>query len=434
MTCYHLLVVTVATLGRPAPAQLPPPPSDVRVTNGCSSVRLDWSPVLQATNYYIRRNTVSNQTSATTVACGQPNFYVDSAASIGVTYYYWVGSNNGLGTCGNGPPGGVVSGTRLVGPSLPTGVAASTGRCDEVEIRWNPASNATSYSVYRNTSMSSAGALRLGASAASPYSDATAQRSRTYYYWVTAENACGSTPRMGGASGSTATDPAVPGGLRASDGTSCAVVNVTWSPAAYATAYEVFRNTQSSSTGRVRIATLSTTSFADTTASHGRTYFYWVRGTGSCGPGAFGAVAPGYLAPCATVQGFGIGCGSPALAAGPSSGSLPIVGGTFTTDLWNVPGVCVVVLGISDRVLGSVGLPLDLGILGLTGCRLLQSAELGALPCTPTGPGTARHWLPIPEVPTMIGAHLYLQAVAQAPGHNRPGTILSNGVALSLGR
>lgn len=72
--------------------------------------------------------------------------------------------------------------------------------------------------------------------------------------------------------------PEAPTGVAATDGDNCLAVNVSWNASASANDYEVWRNTVDNSGTAASIASgVAATSFDDSTASFGTTYFYWVK-------------------------------------------------------------------------------------------------------------------------------------------------------------
>ncbi len=74
----------------------------------------------------------------------------------------------------------------------PTGVSASDGEySDRVRIEWTVTPGATAYEVWRHTSNSSGSASKVGNPLSSPYDDTTVVAGMTYYYWVKAKNAGG---------------------------------------------------------------------------------------------------------------------------------------------------------------------------------------------------------------------------------------------------
>jgi predicted phage tail protein len=105
-----------------------------------------------------------------------------------------------------------------------------------------------------------------------------------------------------GASGTIAlrvqANAATPTNVNASDGTFTDRVRVTWSAAAGASAYEVWRGTKNSSSSatKISLSDVTGTTFDDTTAVAGKTYWYFVRAKNAVGTSAFSAGNTGYRA------------------------------------------------------------------------------------------------------------------------------------------
>jgi S-formylglutathione hydrolase FrmB len=89
--------------------------------------------------------------------------------------------------------------------------------------------------------------------------------------------------------------PSVPTNVQASDGTYMDKVQVTWTASSGATSYTVYRATSTSRwVTKVVIGSTSNTSYDDTTASVGRSYYYWVKASNSYGTSAYSAYDKGY--------------------------------------------------------------------------------------------------------------------------------------------
>jgi hypothetical protein len=128
----------------------------------------------------------------------------------------------------------------------------------------------------------------------------------------------------------------------------------------------------------------------------------------------------------ASTEAYGVACGLN-LASAPSS--RPVLGGTLTSDVTGIAtsAVAFMMVGGSNTTFVGAPLPLDLGILGVPGCFLLQDLALeGAGGLTVTGAGTASYALPIPASFSFTGFTVYLQAWSSA-------TQLSNGLKVVLG-
>ncbi|MCG3126217.1 MAG: hypothetical protein CHACPFDD_01047 [Phycisphaerae bacterium] len=279
-------------------SQPPAAPTGVAASDGayCSYVRVSWNAVSGATGYTIWRNTVNDVATATQIGTDTASPYDNTTAVVGTAYFYWVKATK---SCGSSGFSSSDSGYRATVPSAPTAVSASDGTdCTAVVVSWGAASGATSYTIYRNTVNNSAGATKVGTSPASPFYNTTATAGTTYYFWVKATNACGSSGFSNGDSGFRAAMPAVPGGVAASDGTYCGFVRVTWNAAANATGYTIWRNTSSTPTGKtfIQVGSDPASPFDDLSADPGTTYYYWVRATNGCGSSALSTANSGYRA------------------------------------------------------------------------------------------------------------------------------------------
>jgi hypothetical protein len=102
----------------------------------------------------------------------------------------------------------------------------------------------------------------------------------------------------------TANAPAAPTNVAASDGAYADRVRITWTAPAGATAYEVWRNTASSSGSAVKINATDITgiTYDDTTAVAGTTYYYWVKAKNAGGTSGFSASNTGFRAVGALVN------------------------------------------------------------------------------------------------------------------------------------
>ncbi|TWT41135.1 Fibronectin type III domain protein [Phycisphaerae bacterium RAS1] len=254
----------------------------------CDQVYVNWLNVAGATNgYQVWRNTVNNSAGATQIgSIGLPPFN-DMTAVAGTTYWYWI---KAVDACGAGPFSSPDSGTRGITPAAPSGVSASdAASCSAVNVSWSAAAGANAYEVWRNTTNNSGTAALQSTVAASPYGDTTAIAGTTYFYWVKSLSDCGTSGFSASDSGSRLGTLAAPGGVSASDGTSCDVVSVAWNTVAGASGYEIWRNTVNNSGSASLLATDTASPYDDASAVPGAAYFYWVKSTNACGAGGFSA-------------------------------------------------------------------------------------------------------------------------------------------------
>ncbi len=136
----------------------------------------------------------------------------------------------------------------------------------------------------------------------------------------------------------------------------------------------------------------------------------------------------------ATATPYGSGCGSPVLGCQPDASGRPLLGQVGRVTIVNCPtAVGIVAMGGSDQSFGPQPLPMTLAGIGMPGCSLLQSNDFLGLPTSPLTPGALGFALPIPNVPSLLGAHAYLQAYVFAPGANPLHVLASNAIDWLLG-
>jgi hypothetical protein len=98
------------------------------------------------------------------------------------------------------------------------------------------------------------------------------------------------------------TPPAAPTGVTASDGTYTDKVQITWNAPTGATHYKVFRNTSNTHTGESEIVSSHpSSSYDDTSATPGTTYYYWVQACNTGGCSTYSSFDTGYRAASPTI-------------------------------------------------------------------------------------------------------------------------------------
>ncbi len=128
------------------------------------------------------------------------------------------------------------------------------------------------------------------------------------------------------------------------------------------------------------------------------------------------------LAVRATYTLYGKGCapgGGAAPALGPFAGQPPLLGRTFQVILQGKGAAAV-------GILGAARIRTDLAGLGLPGCFLLASPDLGRT-LAPLAPGAFLWSLPIPARPSLLGARFFQQGVLLDPRNLKNAITFSNG-------
>jgi C1A family cysteine protease/fibronectin type 3 domain-containing protein len=272
-------------------ANQPNAASYTNVTETC--IRANWTantnPI--GTQYLCENTSVGSNSGWTT------NTYWDNCSlSCGSSYGFRVKARNGEGVETGWTSLGSHSTLNCTSPPPPTNVSASDGTyLDRVEVTWAASPSAASYTVYRATSNSGTTKTSLGTTTGTFFNDTTAVANKTYYYWVKASNAYG-TSRFSASNAGSRSDgtPPPPTNVSASDGTYLDRVEVTWVASPNAASYTVYRATSNSGATKTSLGTTTGTFFNDTTAVPKKTYSYWVKASNAYGTSSFSSSNAGF--------------------------------------------------------------------------------------------------------------------------------------------
>src|SRR5262249_55844667 len=262
---------------------------------------------------------------------GNVSSWTDSTAVNGTTYFYKVSAVNSVG---EGVRSNELSATPVASatvPGAPT-LNSASGSNGSVLLSWSvPGSNGgaaiTGYKVYRGISAGGGTVLATGGNVTS-WTDTAVANGTTYYYKVPAVNSVGESARsneLSATPGQPATVPGAPTLSSAAGGNGSVALG--WSApgsngGAAITGYKVYRGT--SAGGETVLATVgNVTSWTDSGAVNGTTYYYKVTAVNSVGEGAKSNELTATPVASATVPGAptpntaAAGDGSPAPAASP---------------------------------------------------------------------------------------------------------------------
>ena len=253
-------------------APLPPAAPTVTMTYSDSGKpKLTWNAVSGATSYRVFRSE-SRGSGYSLLGTTTATSYTNTGAAVGKTYYYRVKAVNSVGTSGYS---NIVSGkAKTAAPAAPS-VTAGNSSTGKPQLTWKAVSGAVKYEVYRSTRQNSGYSL-LGTTTSTSYVNTGASTGTTYYYRVKAVN------RDGMASGysnivsgkAKAAAPAAPSVTAGNSSTG--KPRLTWKAVSGAVSYRIYRS-ESRGTGYSLLGTTSSTSYVNTGAAAGKTYYYRVK-------------------------------------------------------------------------------------------------------------------------------------------------------------
>ena len=243
------------------------------ISNTTSGVQLKWNKVSGAEKYRVFRKTGSSGWKKLADLTGTS--YTDKTISIGTTYVYTVRCVNSSGSTvmsAYDTAGKTIKADYALSRPVLASISSSGGK---VTLKWNKVSGAAKYRVFRKTG--SGGWKRLADVTGTSYTDKAGSYGTTYTYTVRCVSSDSKkfTSSYDG-TGKTVTvsyphAKPVLKSITASNGK----VTIKWNKVAGAEKYRVFRKTEGG--GWKGLANVTGTSYTDTTASVGTTYFYTIR-------------------------------------------------------------------------------------------------------------------------------------------------------------
>ena len=248
-------------------------PAAPSVTIGNSSTgkpQLTWKAVSGAVKYEVYRSTRQNS-GYSLLGTTTSTSYVNTGASTGTTYYYRVKAVNRNGMASG--YSNIVSGkAKAAAPAAPS-VTAGNSSTGKPRLTWKAVSGAVSYRIYRSESRGTGYSL-LGTTCSTSYVNTGAAAGKTYYYRVKAVNRDGVASAYSNIVSAKATlsAPVLNIGLSVSSGKPM----LTWKAVPGATSYRIYRS-ESRGTGYSLLGTTSSTSYVNTGAAAGKTYYYRVK-------------------------------------------------------------------------------------------------------------------------------------------------------------
>lgn len=171
---------------------LPTPTNVTATAQSTSQIYLTWSAVPNATYYNVYR-AISPSLTYTNIGMATSTSLTDSGLAANTTYTYKVvavGSNGPSADSAIVPATTMLTNSALSAPANPTATALSTS---QIYLTWDSVSNATSYYVYRASSLSDT-YTNIATVSTLNYTDSNLTSNTTYYYKIQAVGSLGSSP------------------------------------------------------------------------------------------------------------------------------------------------------------------------------------------------------------------------------------------------
>ncbi len=241
-------------------------PSDVAAANVSNGVKITWDAVKDATSYRVYRADSANGSKTLLKTVGT-TYCTDTSAVMGKTYYYFVQAyNSKTGELSEYSTAVSITVRDIFIPVI----SSAPCKNDIVTVKWNKVEGATSYRLYRATSTTGEKTLLK---TVGTLQGTDQPKSGTYYYYVKAYNS--KTGKLSDYSApikvSLITKPVIQ-----SMGFVNGNVVLKWNYVNTATSYRVYR-AESLNGARTLIKTVGINSYTDTTATPGKTYYYFIQ-------------------------------------------------------------------------------------------------------------------------------------------------------------
>ena len=256
---YYSLKMTNGTPVKPVVA------GDVRGESGKPA--LSWFRLANVDHYEIYR---AQGTSNDFAKLYETNYlsYSNTSAVPGTTYTYKV---RAIFKDGTASPFSEAVTITAVCPQV-TKLAVGGDESGRPLLTWAAANGANGYAVYRSESADGE-FVKVASVSTTKYADTAAENGKTYYYYVIAMKNDAASGLRSDVVSTTAVYPQVT--KLAVGGDESGRPLLTWAAANGANGYAVYRS-ESADGEFVKVASVSTTKYADTAAENGKTYYYYV--------------------------------------------------------------------------------------------------------------------------------------------------------------
>jgi hypothetical protein len=265
---------------------IPSAPSAPVLTTSNGQITVTWTAVQGATAYEVWMGTANNPSTAVKRGSDVSDlFAVITGLTNNTTYYVWIKAKNSAGASGFSPATSGTPSASVAVPQAPAIPTVSIGN-GQITVTWAAVSGATSYEVYYSQS-ATIPAAPLATVTGLNRTITGLTNGTTYYFWVKAVNANGTSTASPMANGKPVANM---GAITLVSGNGQLIAS--WTAVTGADQYEVYRNT-SNSIPASPAQTVSTTTVTITGLTNGTTYYVWVKPRNATGTGSASTVVNG---------------------------------------------------------------------------------------------------------------------------------------------
>jgi hypothetical protein len=274
----------------PYPETAPVAPSTPLVVAADQQLTVSWTAVPAANSYQVFYGTANNSAGSTQWGADVTGTSATITGLLnGTTYYVWLKAKNAIGISGfssaaTGTPEAPLAASAA--PGAPQVVAAD----QQLAVSWSAVAGASVYQVWYGTGSDPASAAQFGADVSGTTAAITGLTNGvTYYVWIKAKNAIGTSGFSPPESVFLMGWPGVPS-LTAGVGR----ITASWSVVAdaYTYYYEVWYGITNNSASAAQFGTeISGTTATITGLTNGVTYYVWIKAKNAIGISGFGPSA-----------------------------------------------------------------------------------------------------------------------------------------------
>ncbi len=258
-SAYSAIQSRVCTLSQPA----------ITLRKSGGNIKISWSKVKSAAKYRLYRST--DKESWTLLKTTSSTSYTDTATEAGITYFYRLRAVAKVSAASSAYSTAKSILCTLAAPEVTADTVSASGK---IELSWEAVDGAVGYTLWRSESEDGQ-YLQIGQTDGTEYVDTSAEAGSAYFYKVIA--LAGSEAGNSDASGivSETCDLPRPTVTLSADPVS-GKPTVSWGKIEGASKYRIYRASSKSGSYKL-VKTVTSDSYADTTASAGKTYYYKVR-------------------------------------------------------------------------------------------------------------------------------------------------------------